>query len=159
MRPPQVRTTAFISYICQIYCIHFGQYWTLFCNANSSSAYSLISGSCSSDRDFAFSFLQIPSCDGHPCYWLMVATTKPHNGLSPSSCRPCWAHHKNSGRNSCRNLIFTVNYIFINNYAAACRIVSYCFAVYYAAAFYLVHITSTHNTPHTTVQISSVLLR
>ena len=92
MRPPQVRTTAFISYICQIYCIHFGQYWTLFCNANSSSAYSLISGSCSSDRDFAFSFLQIPSCDGHPCYWLMVATTKPHNGLSPSSCRPCWAH-------------------------------------------------------------------
>jgi len=32
---------------------------------------------CSSVRDFASSFLQIPRRRGHPCSWLTVPTTKP----------------------------------------------------------------------------------
>jgi hypothetical protein len=38
---------------------------------------SLLSGSCSSDRDFASGFLQIPRRRGHPCLRLVVPTTKP----------------------------------------------------------------------------------
>lgn len=38
---------------------------------------SLVCSSCSSDRDFASDFLQIPPHDGHPCPWLVVPTTKP----------------------------------------------------------------------------------
>ncbi len=54
-----------------------GQCWTSFCLANSSTPFSLICGSCSSGRDFASGFLQIPPRDGHPCLWLVVPTAKP----------------------------------------------------------------------------------
>src|SRR5699024_7863070 len=38
---------------------------------------SLVCNFCSSVRDFASSFLQIPPRDGHPCLWLTVPTVKP----------------------------------------------------------------------------------
>ena len=38
---------------------------------------SLVCSSCSSDRDFASDFLQIPLHNGHHCHWLVVPTTKP----------------------------------------------------------------------------------
>jgi hypothetical protein len=39
--------------------------------------FSLVCGSCSSGRDFASSFLQIPRHRGHPCLRLVVPTAKP----------------------------------------------------------------------------------
>ena len=35
-RPPRVSVTTFASYICCIYTLKFGQYWTSFCYGNSS---------------------------------------------------------------------------------------------------------------------------
>lgn len=35
-RPPRVSVITFTSYICYIYTLKFGQYWTLFCVGNSS---------------------------------------------------------------------------------------------------------------------------
>ena len=50
---------------------------------------SLVCSSCSSDQDFAVSFLQITSHGGAAHY-------QTRNGLSLSSCCPCWAHIKRS---------------------------------------------------------------
>jgi hypothetical protein len=52
----------------------------------------LICSFCSSGRDFASGFLQIPPHDGHPCPWLTVGAINPRNGLSPSRSRACRAH-------------------------------------------------------------------
>lgn len=48
----------------------------LFCLANSPTHLSLICGFCSSGRDFAAGFLQIPPHDGHPCLWLTLLAAK-----------------------------------------------------------------------------------
>ena len=77
MRPPRVSVITFASYICCIYASKFGQYRTLFCVANSSVSKRLIYSFCSSDRGFAFDFLQTPPHDGRPCLWLTVPTAKP----------------------------------------------------------------------------------
>ena len=81
-RPPQVRVPiTFIPSSRRIYTARFGQYSrnlfssspafrTSFCLANSSALQCLICGFCSSARDFASGFLQIPPHDGHPCLWL-----------------------------------------------------------------------------------------
>ena len=75
-RPPRVSVITFTSYICCIYTLEFGQYWTSFCLGNSSVPKCLICSFCSSDRGFAVGFLQIPPHDGHPCLWLTVPTAK-----------------------------------------------------------------------------------
>ena len=77
MRPPRVSVITFTSYICCIYALKFGQYWTLFCAGNSSVPKRLIYSFCSSDRGFASDFLQTPSHGGRPCLWLTVPTAKP----------------------------------------------------------------------------------
>lgn len=51
-------------------------YRALFCLANSPAHHGLLCGFCSSGRDFAAGFLQIPSRDGHPCLWLTLLTVK-----------------------------------------------------------------------------------
>ena len=76
MRPPRVSVTTFASYICCIYTLKFGQYWTSFCVGNSSVSKCLICNFCSSDRGFALGFLQTPPHDGRPCPWLTVPTAK-----------------------------------------------------------------------------------
>ena len=76
MRPPRVSVITFTSYICCIYALKFGQYWTLFCVGNSSVPKRLIYSFCSSDRGFASDFLQTPPHDGRPCLWLTVPTAK-----------------------------------------------------------------------------------
>ncbi|WP_237039726.1 hypothetical protein [Phocaeicola faecalis] len=40
----------------------------------------LISGFCSSDREFASGFLRIPPHGGHPCSWLTIPTIKARSG-------------------------------------------------------------------------------
>ena len=76
MRPPRVSVTTFASYICCIYTLKFGQYWTLLCLGSSSVSMCLVCSSCSSDRGFALGFLQTPPHDGRPCPWLTVPTAK-----------------------------------------------------------------------------------
>ena len=72
-RPPQVRTTTFLSYICHIYCMSPGQLLGLcFVQQARPTQFSLICDFCSSDRDFAIVFFQIPPHDGHPCHSLTV---------------------------------------------------------------------------------------
>jgi len=48
----------------------------LFCFANSPTLNGLLCDFCSSGQDFAASFLQIPTHDGHPCYWLILLAAK-----------------------------------------------------------------------------------
>ena len=55
---------------------------------------SLLRDFCTSDRNFASTFFQIPPHDGHPWYWLVVGHCdyNPHNRLSLSRYMPCLAY-------------------------------------------------------------------
>ena len=55
---------------------------------------SLIRDFCTSDRNFASTFFQIPPHDGHPWSWLVVGHCdhNPHNRLSLSRYMPCPAY-------------------------------------------------------------------
>ena len=75
-RPPPLRAVTFLSYICCIYNIGFGLYWTLLCLASSSAPYCLICSFCSSDREFATGLLHTPPHDGRTCLSLTVPTAK-----------------------------------------------------------------------------------
>ena len=56
---------------------------------------SLICGSCSSGQGFAYSFLQIPPHDGHPCCSTMYfVVAYAYSGLSPVRARPWRANKK-----------------------------------------------------------------
>ena len=81
IRPPRVRAITFLSYTCHIYIAKFGQYWTSLCMASSSALQCLLCDFCSSSREFALDFLQIPPHDGHPCHLLTVPTAKPVVGF------------------------------------------------------------------------------
>ena len=55
----------------------------------------LICDSCSSDQGFAYSFLQIPSHDGHPCCSAMYfVVAYAYLGLPPVRARPWRANQK-----------------------------------------------------------------
>ena len=57
----------------------------------------LICDSCSSDQGFAYSFLQIPSHNGHPCCSAMYfVVAYAYSGLSPVRARP-WRANQNRG--------------------------------------------------------------
>ena len=72
-----------------------GNFWTSASFAALSVFPSLICGSCSSGQRFAFSFLQIPPHDGHPCCSAMCfVVAYAHSGLSPVRVRPCRANKK-----------------------------------------------------------------
>jgi len=60
---------------------------------------SLIRDFCTSDRNFASTFFQIPPHDGHPWSWLVVGHCdyNPHNRLSLSRYMPCPAYQKKIG--------------------------------------------------------------
>ena len=62
---------------------------------------SLIRGFCTSDRNFAYTFFQIPPHDGHPWFWLVVGHCdyNPHNRLSLSRYMPCPAYKKAMNQN------------------------------------------------------------
>ncbi len=67
-----IRTAPFRSCTRRIYCHSPWRLRTSLCLGNSSDCDSLECDSCASGREFAFSFLQIPPHDGHPCSWLVV---------------------------------------------------------------------------------------
>ena len=84
IRSPRIRAIAFIPCRRRIYTGRFGQYWTLSCTADSSAFHMpLVCGFCSSARDFASGFLQIPPHGGHPCLWLTVPAAKPVRVFHP----------------------------------------------------------------------------
>jgi hypothetical protein len=97
-RPPRVRAITFISYICQIYCMGFGQCWTLFCYANSSAPSQPLIWFLFIRPRFC---LRLPSDSTSPWTPLPLASGshyQAHSGLSPPSYRPCRAHIKISGK-------------------------------------------------------------
>ena len=70
-------------------------FWTSSLLADLSVFPSLVCGSCSSGQGFAYSFLQIPPHDGHPCcsaLYFVVAYA--YSGLSPVRARPWRANQK-----------------------------------------------------------------
>ena len=75
-RPPRISTTSFIPSTRHIYVPRPVQYRTSLCLASSSSVCRLVCDFCSSGREFASSFFQIPPRDGHPCSSLTVPTAK-----------------------------------------------------------------------------------
>lgn len=97
-RPPRVRAVAFVPCTCPIYCCTLWLYGASPCAAGSPKYNSLKSGSCTSGRDFAAGFLQIPPRGGHPCLRLTVGTANPRSGLSPYSYRPCRAHREKKSK-------------------------------------------------------------
>ena len=92
MRPPRVSVTTFTSYICCIYALKFGQYWTLFCIGNSS---------VSSTPYIQFLFvrprfcLRLPSSSASQRTPLSLANSsycQACSGLAPPSDYACRAH-------------------------------------------------------------------
>ena len=97
-RPPRVSAITFTSYICCIYALKFGQYWTLFCMGNSS---------VSNTPCIQFLFVR-----PRLCLWLPSDSTsrwtplplanssycQACSGLSPPSDCACRAHHKTKER-------------------------------------------------------------
>ena len=64
-------------------------FWTSSLRADLSVFPSLICGSCPSGQGFAYSFLQIPPRDGHPCCSAMYfVVAYAYSGLSPVRARP-----------------------------------------------------------------------
>ena len=73
-------------------------FWTSSSFADLSVFPSLICGSCSSGQGFAYSFLQIPPRDGHPCCSAMYfVVAYAYSGLSPVRARPWRANIKRAG--------------------------------------------------------------
>ena len=92
MRPPRVSVITFTSYICCIYALKFGQYWTSFCVGNSS---------VSSTPSIQFLFvrprfcLRLPSDSASRRTPLPLANSsycQACSGLSPPSYYTCRAH-------------------------------------------------------------------
>ena len=70
-------------------------FWASLLLANLPVFRSLICDSCPSDQGFAYSFLQIPPRDGHPCCSAMYfVVAYAYSGLSPVRARPWRANHK-----------------------------------------------------------------
>ena len=77
-----------------------GNFWTSSLLADLSVFPGLVCGSCSSDQEFAYSFLQIPPHDGHPCCSAMCfVVAYVHSGLSPVRARPWRANQKRKSHN------------------------------------------------------------
>lgn len=70
-----------------------------FCFANSPSHYGLVYGFCSSGRDFAAGFLQIPPRGGHPCLWLILLAAK---RIADSNRRVCARAGRTKNRSTTR---------------------------------------------------------
>ena len=94
-RPPRVSVTTFTSYICCIYALKFGQYWTSFCLGNSS---------VSNTPYIQFLFVRPRLCRGLPSdstsRWTPLPLANSSycqvcSGLSPPSDSACRAHQKN----------------------------------------------------------------
>jgi hypothetical protein len=93
VRPPRVRAITFIPCNCCIYCRELGQYWILFCKANSSIPIQpciqflfVSSGLCLRlPSDSTSRWTPLPFANSSYCQVC--------SGLSPPSYSPCRAHY------------------------------------------------------------------
>ena len=94
-RPPRLRCALFpLIYLPHLLVLP-ATFWTSPLSAGLSVFPSLICGSCSSGQGFAYSFLQIPPRDGHPCCSAMYfVVAYAYSGLSPVRARPWRANCK-----------------------------------------------------------------
>ena len=85
-RPPRLRCALFpLIYLPHLLVLP-ATFWTSPLSAGLSVFPSLICGSCSSGQGFAYSFLQIPPHDGHPCCSAMYfVVAYAYSGLSPQT--------------------------------------------------------------------------
>ena len=90
-------------------------FWTSSLLADLSVFPSLICGSCSSGQGFAYSFLQIPPHDGHPCCSAMYfVVAYAYSGLSPVRARP-WRANQTSAP---PRALFLLNISMLHNHFA-----------------------------------------
>ena len=111
MRPPRVSVTTFTSYICCIYILKFGQYWTLLCMGSSS---------VSSMPCMQFLFVRPRLCRGLPSdstsRWTPLPLANSSycqvcSGLSPPSDSACRAHHTKTACRSAGCFLFKFGFI------------------------------------------------
>ena len=86
-RSPRVLLTHLHAYACRIYVTAFRASTGLCIYWPAHPAVPPLSASCSSGQRFAYSFLQIPPRDGHPCRSANTSPCRVFRGLSlPSEC-------------------------------------------------------------------------
>ena len=99
VRPPRLRCGLFPSIYLPHLLVLPATFWTSALLAALSVFPSLICGFCPSGQRFAYSFLQIPPHDGHPCCSAMCfVVAYAHSGLSPVRARPWRANGKQGVR-------------------------------------------------------------
>ena len=84
-RSPRVLRTHFHAYACRIYITAFRASTGLCENSHAHPTLKPLSASCSSGQRFAYSFLQIPPRDGHPCRSANTSPCRVCRGLTPPS--------------------------------------------------------------------------
>ena len=108
-RSPRVLRTHLHAYTCRIYVTAFRARIGLYRDWPAHPAVPPLSASCSSGQRFAYSFLQIPPRDGHPCRSANTSPCRGCRGLSPpSECALPGAPKAKPGRSArvavcCRN--------------------------------------------------------
>ena len=98
VRSPRLRCTLFPLIHLPHLLVLPATFWTSSFLADLSAFPSLICGFCPSGQGFAYSFLQIPPRDGHPCCSAMYfVVAYAYSGLSPVRARP-WRANQNRRR-------------------------------------------------------------
>lgn len=83
MRPPTLKARALSSHLSATFTRTSSNFWTSSSFADLSVFPSLLCDFCPSDQEFAYSFLQIPPHDGHPCLRLYPSHHRADSGLAP----------------------------------------------------------------------------
>src|SRR5438477_6058619 len=99
-RPPRVLRTHLHAYVRRIYVSAFRASTGLCVYWPAHPAVPPLSAGCSSDQRFAYSFLQIPPRDGHPCRSANTSPCRVRRALAPQVTAPCRAHQEQRARNS-----------------------------------------------------------
>ena len=107
-RPPRVSVITFTSYICYIYTLKFGQYWTSFCTGNSSVSSMPYMQFLFVRPRFCLQLLSDSASRRTPLSSANSSYCQACSGLSPPSYYACRAHYKNPLRKkvSVRGILF-----------------------------------------------------
>lgn len=97
-RPPRVSVITFSSYICCIYTLKFGQYWTSFCLGNSSVSSMPYMQFLFVRPRFCLRLLSDSVSRRTPLSSANSSYCQACSGLSPPSYYACQAHKKNPGQ-------------------------------------------------------------
>ena len=93
-RPPRVSVITFTSYVCYIYTLKFGQYWTLFCIGNSSVSSMPYMQFLFVRPRFCLQLLSDSASRRTPLSSANSSYCQACSGLSPPSYYACRAHYK-----------------------------------------------------------------